>query len=584
MMPTNRESHPGRVVEVDLDRLERTLTIEVHPDHDEYISEELVAFGRWEPFETELVLRLLPADGLLADCGANIGWYSLVAAAAGHSVIAAEPEPGNLELLRRNIDRNGLGDHIEVHACALAGRQGIGQLALSPSNQGDHRLSAGQERDSIGIELQRLDQIVGDRSVDVMKVDTQGSEVNVLRGCTDFFEQASFMGSLSMILEFWPFGLQQCGSSAEELIGLLTPLVGVTHECYLISEDDRSLQPVALTDLASLAQRGDYSVDAGGHTNLLVMPTNRLHDIADLVTGTEVSSDDPHEAVVRAQLARLLDAERHVYSQNGEDGIISELARLTGCPRVMVELGAGNGEECNSRFPREQGWNVVAIDGDPENSTWVREAFIDSESIASILRQSEVNGPIGVLSIDLDGNDFWILMSVPDEFLPTVLVMEYNATLGPVEPLTVSYRRRRMWDHSNHFGASLPALAMLAAHRNFELVYCESQGANAFFVARDALEASGLHPIPVTCAYRPPKYGQLSSVGEFRGHQPSTRRLVHVARIEDAQRSLQLATGRGPAAWVRRRIESIRVTDWWRLGPVWIRNRVRSVGNLRPAK
>jgi FkbM family methyltransferase len=576
------EALPSRLVDVRLDRLDRSLTIEVHSEHDAYISEELIAYGHWEPFETELVLRLLPAGGVLVDCGANIGWYSLVAAATGHSVIAIEPEPGNLAVLDRNIERNGLADRVEVHACALAGHEGVGELELSADNQGDHRVSAAPGRDTVEIKLDRLDRIVGERRVDVIKVDTQGSEVGVLRGSSRLL--ADEASGISMILEYWPFGLRECGASAEELVGLLTPFVGITHSCFLISEEERSLQPVTLATLVSLAQRGDYSPESGGHTNLLVVPHAQIDEISDLVaTGRTLDGDDV-AAAARDQLFQLRLTEHCVYSQHGEDGVIAELARRTNCAQVMVELGAGSGDECNSRALREQGWRVIALDGNPEGSSWVRTAFLDAENTGVILRDSVIDDSVGVLSIDLDGNDFWILLTMPDEMLPTVLVMEYNATVGPVEPLTVRYRPRRVWDHSNHFGASLAALTMLASHRGLDLVYCDSVGVNAYFVARSALADAGLVAVPVTEAYRPPQFGLLSPVGEFRGHEPSTRRFVHLASVDDAYRSFDVAIAPGLRGWVRRRIDNVGTADWWRLRKVWTRNRLRNLRAPSPTK
>ncbi len=273
-----------RTVEIHHDYVNRPLALEVHPSNDRYVSEEIVATGQWEPFETELVLRLLPPVGLLADCGANIGWYSVAAGAAGHRVIAVEPEPGNLVLLHRNVARNGLSEQVEVHQCALGVQPGRGTLGLSIDNQGDHRLSVAPGGRTVPIELRRLDDIVADRHIDVIKIDTQGSETGVLRGSRRAL-QAQNVCSTSIILEYWPFGLQDCGSSAEELIGLLVPIVDVTHACFEIDEPNRLLRPTSLVELALMAQAGDYSPEAQGHTNLLVVPKNSIHHIADLVAG-----------------------------------------------------------------------------------------------------------------------------------------------------------------------------------------------------------------------------------------------------------------------------------------------------------
>ena len=146
-----------------------------------------------------------------------------------------------------------------------------------------------------------------------------------------------------------------------------------------------------------------------------------------------------NDEVIERQLQALAAAERSSTSPNGEDGVIEHLARLTSCPRVMVELGAGDGSECNSSNPRACGWRVAAFDGDPESSTWVKRAFLTAENVNVLLVEEALSTPIGVLSIDLDGNDFWLLHQLEDRFLPTILVVEYNGTLGPVNALTVPF-------------------------------------------------------------------------------------------------------------------------------------------------
>lgn len=84
----------------------------VHESADEHVSESIATAGVWEPFESELILRLLGAFGadgtvpIFVDCGANIGWYSVLAGVNGAKVVAFEPMPANAALLRENHDRN----------------------------------------------------------------------------------------------------------------------------------------------------------------------------------------------------------------------------------------------------------------------------------------------------------------------------------------------------------------------------------------------------------------------------------------------------------------------------------------------
>jgi FkbM family methyltransferase len=262
--------------------VDRTLHIEVHPDHDLYISEGIAATGAWEPFETELVRRLVRPGQLFVDCGANIGWYSMAVAGLDVDVLAFEPEPRNLRLLRRNLEANGLAHRVDVRPCAAGAAPGVARLQRSSDNQGDHRMAADPVGDTLVVDVVRLDDVIGDRPVAVLKLDTQGSEVAILRGARRTLAAAAATPT-SVLLEYWPHGLATCGASAEELISLLAPLVGSSHRCYEVIETTAELRPRSLADLAAMALDGDYSPEGQGHTNLLVIPTVHARLVADLV-------------------------------------------------------------------------------------------------------------------------------------------------------------------------------------------------------------------------------------------------------------------------------------------------------------
>ncbi|MCU1366150.1 MAG: hypothetical protein JWN39_1789 [Ilumatobacteraceae bacterium] len=287
---------------------------------------------------------------------------------------------------------------------------------------------------------------------------------------------------------------------------------------------------------------------------------------------------------VEAQSGALQRAERSFYSQNGEDGVISWLAERLAAPPTMVEIGASGGVQCNSRWFRQNGWTVAAFDGDPEGSDWVHTAFVTAENVGELLAAEGPPGRIGVTSIDIDGNDLWILLRMPDRFLPDILVMEYNATVGPVSASSVPYRPRRSWDHSNFFGASLTALSVVAAARGFDLVYCESFGVNAFFVRRELMCAGGLLRLTPAQAYRPPKYGPLDVVGSNVGHHPTTRRFARIDSIEAAKRSYRASSRPAPFNIGAELFVRFGQSDVRRLGRTWISNRWRRARGGGPTK
>lgn len=239
------------------------------PDH--FISREIVGNGIWEPFETSVVVERLQPGSVFVDLGANIGYYSVVAAlASGEAgrVWAFEPEPGNFALLERNIALNGLRNVHAVNAAA-ASEGGTAELFLSDINQGDHRLYRNEGRSaSVTVRRHRLDDWFAgrERRVDMVKMDTQGAEARIVEGALALLREN--LGRVSLIVEFWPFGLRGAGDSPERLAQLLQPF---GFRVQKIDEDTRSLVP---TDWASLLREAGeyYHPDTQRFTNLLLTP------------------------------------------------------------------------------------------------------------------------------------------------------------------------------------------------------------------------------------------------------------------------------------------------------------------------
>jgi FkbM family methyltransferase len=269
--------------------IEKELIFAIHESNDRHVSERIASEGCWEPFETEVMCRILtsPIGGnpIFVDCGANIGWFSVIAAALGASVIAIEPMPANARLLHVNVGENGLNDFVEVHEVALGSTEGAGQLRLSLDNQGDHRFVPSNvavtrtEREEISVQMTTLDAILHGRIPALLKLDTQGSEVSILRGAHDALSDRSAV----IVLEFWPYGLQQCGSSGTELCDILEQFVDMTHACFEIVEWQKRLVPLSMATLVKMATVGGYSAEMKGFTNIILIPIDRVTRVADLI-------------------------------------------------------------------------------------------------------------------------------------------------------------------------------------------------------------------------------------------------------------------------------------------------------------
>jgi Methyltransferase FkbM domain len=204
-----------------------------------------------------------------------------------------------------------------------------------------------------------------------------------------------------------------------------------------------------------------------------------------------------------AEPAPLNRAEARVYSQNGEDGVIAWLLAQVGAPsRTFVEFGIEDGRECNAaNLARTFGWTGLLLEADAAQVQRARafyerfpgvmivHAEVTQENIDALLRE---HGPadVGVLSIDIDGNDYWVWRALT-AIEPRVVAIEYNASFGAERSVTVPYGEAfdRYAAHVSGFyhGASLAALGRLGAEKGYALVGCDSRGANAFFVRRELL-------------------------------------------------------------------------------------------------
>jgi hypothetical protein len=200
----------------------------------------------------------------------------------------------------------------------------------------------------------------------------------------------------------------------------------------------------------------------------------------------------------RVKRATLAPFELRVFSQNGEDGVIEEIIARVGAPaRWFVEFGVESGVEANCVFLGEVlGWSGLFIEADPDHharleARWrhrprVRTllAAVAPENVESLFRAGGIPAEPDVLSIDVDGNDYWIWQAIQG-FRPRVVVIEYNSALDAELRLVQPYDPSSTWGRTDFFGASLGALRALADQKGYRLVHTDLAGVNAFFVRED---------------------------------------------------------------------------------------------------
>lgn len=203
--------------------------------------------------------------------------------------------------------------------------------------------------------------------------------------------------------------------------------------------------------------------------------------------------------------AGLAAVEFRVFSQFGEDGIIQHLVHRCGLARELhtfVEFGASDYEESNTRFLlMSDDWRGLVLDGSADNIAHVRarpwfwrheltaaQAFVTAENIDGLIAGHGYSGDIGLLSIDIDGNDYWVWRAIRS-VNPVIVVAEYNSLFGGEHPVTIPYDAsfaRGKAHYSNlYWGASLPALERVAREKGYVCVGSNSAGNNVFFVRRD---------------------------------------------------------------------------------------------------
>ncbi len=208
------------------------------------------------------------------------------------------------------------------------------------------------------------------------------------------------------------------------------------------------------------------------------------------------------EDVTNDKKIMLRNKEFKIYSQNGEDGILLHIFSKIGIKKKdFVEFGISDGRECNTaNLSINHSWRGLLMDNDKENVVKAREyykqtngrvkviqCFITKDNINNVLKLNNVSGEIDLLSIDIDGNDYWVWKEI-EVVNPRVVVIEYNGSFGDDKSLSVSYdpEFERISKHKSGFyhGASLKALAKLGKKKGYALVGCDATGCNAFFVKK----------------------------------------------------------------------------------------------------
>jgi hypothetical protein len=235
-----------------------------------------------------------------------------------------------------------------------------------------------------------------------------------------------------------------------------------------------------------------------------------------------------HERSRMAELAAQLDSFRarrsepnsplacwseRAFSQNGEDGIVAEIfARLGRKVGSFIEIGAGDGCENNTIRWLLDSARGVWVEGSASNVAAIRghhakaikagqlnviSQMVNAENINQIIRSSWPANELDILSIDIDGNDYWVWKAI-DAVDPVLVIVEYNGRYGSSLSWTMKYNPTHSWPGGNsYYGASLKALEKLGREKGYALIGVDYMGVNAFFLREDLVD-EGRFPGPHT--------------------------------------------------------------------------------------
>lgn len=173
------------------------------------------------------------------------------------------------------------------------------------------------------------------------------------------------------------------------------------------------------------------------------------------------------------------------YSQNGEEYRLEYIFNHIGeTNRFFVDLGAWDGIHLsNTKIFEEKGWKGLLVDG--KQFDGVFKSFITKENIVNTLRAHNVPTDFDLLSIDLDGNDYWILRHILYVYRPRVIVSEFNSEHPLHESKTIEYDPDFCFDGaSDYYGYTFAAGQKLAKEFGYTIIYQQSN-LNLFYLRND---------------------------------------------------------------------------------------------------
>ena len=182
-------------------------------------------------------------------------------------------------------------------------------------------------------------------------------------------------------------------------------------------------------------------------------------------------------------------SQKGIFSQFGEEPIFDFIFKNIGTTnKFMVDFGGGGlgCEMSNSLYLINKGWSHLVMDGAADPNTHVKKEFITQENIVSLFEKYKVPLELDFLSIDIDGNDYWVLKKILEVYSPRVIVAEFNGTIAHGVSKAIKYNAKHCWGENDYYGFSFDAGVKLGHEFDYAVVF-QLHSTNMYFVRKDLL-------------------------------------------------------------------------------------------------
>lgn len=239
-----------------------------------------------------------------------------------------------------------------------------------------------------------------------------------------------------------------------------------------------------------------------------------LKDIRELIL------NDQQDLTINKSKNPLNKYGKKIFSQSDEDGITIEIIKRINSldEGIFVELGVGDGTENNTLILKALGWKGFWIGNEKLKIDYVNSknfsyicSFVDLENVVDLLKKgSSLIGEnlIDVISLDLDGNDYYFLEKIiENNFRPKLFIVEYNAKFPPPIKWKIEYEKDHKWKGDDYFGASLSTYNDFFEKNGYKLICCNAHtGANAYFIKKEFINLFQDVPDEIDDLYMKPRY------------------------------------------------------------------------------